>query len=59
MNFVNSVVEKAKDNKDVLIKIGSTVAGALVGLVVGNLVTAESDDIFLEQMVEDLPEMPE
>ena len=54
MNFVNQVVEKAKANKTLLTKVGGTLVGAAVGFFVSTAVTAEPDDIFLEQMLEDV-----
>lgn len=46
--FFASALQKAKDNKAFLIKVGSALAGALVGTFVATALTAESESIMLD-----------
>jgi len=52
--YLNALVEKAKENKDLLIKIGAALAGAAVGAVVATLiVNNQSEELPFEEETED------
>lgn len=46
--FFQNVVTKVKDNKNLLIKVGSILTGALVGALIGSAFSIEDDYISVE-----------
>ena len=47
---LQQLVELAKENKELLIKVGVGVAGALVGALVATVVANQADQAFWEEM---------